>query len=153
MDFNGGFGTIECEVTLRGTLHSRTFQKVAGSLIGYWTAANIPRCPRGGGTVLRETLPWHIRYRGFAGVLPNITAAAADATAVAKKWREATIGATCLSLSTASSPAIFSLNREAGGRITSATVSGSVPCSGAINVTGSFSGTSSTISAMTITLI
>jgi hypothetical protein len=152
LNFSGGFGTIECEITLRGTLHARTFAKVPGVLIGYWTAANVPRCIRGGSTIARETLPWHIRYRGFVGFLPNIAAFAADHTYVARK-REPSFGVTCTAIASASSPMISTFNREASGRITSVTESGSVPCSGALNVIGSFSGTSSTVSAMTVTLI
>jgi len=95
MSFSGGFGTIECEVVLEGTYHSRTINKTEGSLIGYVTAANITRCARGGATVNRTSLPWHDRYRGFTGTLPSITGIAATVTGAEWTIREPTFGVTC----------------------------------------------------------
>jgi hypothetical protein len=63
---------------LEGTFHSNTIAKVANSLIGYITRAtfNTPGCVQEEGStralVLQETLPWHIRYSGFIGTLPNV---------------------------------------------------------------------------------
>lgn len=153
MAFSGGFGTAECETTLSGTLHRRAGAKRANRQVGYITAGNISRCPRGGATILRETLPWSVTYRGFGGTLPNITAISTNVVGVAFKLREPSIGATCLARSTASSPNIATLNRTGTGAITSITASGSIPCNGAIGSTGTISGTSSTNTAMTVTLI
>jgi len=66
-----GFATTTCHVTLEGSLHSRTIAKVLESLIGYITRVTTGNC-NAGVTILR-TLPWHVRYRGFSGTLPNIT--------------------------------------------------------------------------------
>ena len=153
MDFTGGFGIIECEVVLQGTMHSRTMPKVANSLIVYITAGNIPRCAAFGMTILRETLPWHVTYRNFGGTLPNITSIGTNLIGYAFRFREPSFGATCLARSTAASPNILTHNREAGGRITSVTMSGSIPCRGALTFAGSLSGTSSSISPLTVTLI
>src|SRR5437868_527291 len=71
--FSGGIGNAECEVIINGIFHQRTITKIRLSLTGMITAANITRCPRGAATVLRETLPWHVRYDSFQGTLPNIS--------------------------------------------------------------------------------
>jgi len=67
---------IRCPVTLEGSFHSATIQKVLRSLIGYVTRAISGAgraCASGSATVLAETLPWHITYEGFSGTLPRIT--------------------------------------------------------------------------------
>jgi hypothetical protein len=69
----GAFGNIVCQVTIEGSLHTRTIAKVVGSLVGYITAASLGPCSAGQATILRETLPWHLRYANFVGNLPNIT--------------------------------------------------------------------------------
>ncbi|HEX7292497.1 MAG TPA: hypothetical protein VF250_15365 [Conexibacter sp.] len=71
--FEGLFGNTVCQVTMEASFHSRTMAKVVGQLIGYVTAFGLGPCATGTATVLNETLPWHIRYRSFAGTLPDIT--------------------------------------------------------------------------------
>lgn len=69
-------GVVECPVTLEGSLHSRTIAKVSYSLIGYITTARVgvpTDCVGGEATILNESLPWHVRYFGFDGTLPDIT--------------------------------------------------------------------------------
>lgn len=151
INFAGGFGTVECEASVEGSFHGRTIAKTVGSLTGVITAANVARCSRGGATVLRETLPWHIQYEGFAGALPNITSVRAHIIGVAFRIREPTFGVTCLGASTAEQPAMITFNREAGGTVTSATIGGrdTTTCGGE----GTFTGTSSSISSLRITLI
>jgi hypothetical protein len=82
-----GFATnVQCEVTLEGSYHYRTFVKVAESLVGHITGVTV-RHPCTGGeawayngterlgvTTLSNSLPWHVRYQSFNGTLPNITA-------------------------------------------------------------------------------
>lgn len=71
-----GFGArILCPVTLEGSFHSRTIEKIIGSLLGYITRATVKNesCIGGHATVLTNTLPWHITYEGFGGALPSIT--------------------------------------------------------------------------------
>jgi hypothetical protein len=63
----------ECDITLEGSFHYRTFLKVREALIGYITRGMAGNCGHGSATVLTTNLPWHIRYVGFQGTLPNIT--------------------------------------------------------------------------------
>jgi len=66
---------LRCPVTLEGSFHSRTLAKVAESLVGYVTRAQIGEasCSGSRARVLTEFLPWHVRYESFAGTLPTIT--------------------------------------------------------------------------------
>ncbi len=153
LSFTGGFGTIGCSISLAGSLHAATHAKTAGTLIGYITEANVTSCSFGGVTILRETLPWHRTYRLFAGTLPNITGIATDVVGFSYRFQEPAFGASCLARSTAASPMILTSNREAGGRITSMTAGGSISCGGAIPITITIGGTSSSVSALTVTLI
>src|SRR5512142_1076305 len=65
--------TIPCNVTMEGSLHSASFSKVRGALIGYITRAsvNASSCREGTVAFRSERLPWHIRYDVYAGILPN----------------------------------------------------------------------------------
>ena len=69
-----GLVTVRCRVTLEGSFHSRTIVKVARTLIGAITRADVDEanCTNGIGRPRNETLPWHITYEGFTGTLPNI---------------------------------------------------------------------------------
>jgi hypothetical protein len=147
MNFSGSpFGTVECEVVLEGRLHTRTMNKVNLSLMGYLTAANVTRCARGSATVLRETLPWHVRYSSFVGALPNITAIRTLVVGSSFTIREPAFGATCLARATPEEPSTGTYNRETGtGLLVSASVGGEIRCRGGIEVTGGLSGTSSTL--------
>lgn len=70
-----GITAVRCALTLEGSFHSTTLSKIERVLVGYVTHASIKNnpCITGSVTVLSETLPWHINYRGFRGILPNIT--------------------------------------------------------------------------------
>jgi len=70
--FAEGFSTTTCHVTLEGSLHSRTIPKTVGALLGYITRVTTGNC-NNGVTILTATLPWHVRYVGFSGRLPDIT--------------------------------------------------------------------------------
>lgn len=152
MNFSGGLGTVECEVVLAGTLHSRSIVKTIGTLIGFITAANVSRCSRGGATVLRETLPWRMHYNGFGGSLPNISSIATTVLGSAFRIREPTFGITCLALTEAEEPAT-GLYNISGGAVVSATVGGEIETS--CGISGGLSGTSSSVSptGVRITLI
>ena len=130
---SGAFGTIDCIVTLEGSLHTRTITKTVGRLIGYVTAANLGPCASGSATFLRETLPWHLTYRSFAGTLPNITAMNVDMSGYSLQYREPLF--TCLFRSgTGAAAMVLTFNREAGGALTTAIISGeAVPSSCGIN--------------------
>jgi hypothetical protein len=95
LNFGGGIGgTVECEVLLSGTLHARTIAKEINSLIGYITSSTVLRCIRGSATVTQASLPWHRRYCGFTGILPNITTTTECITGAEYVIREP-FGATC----------------------------------------------------------
>ncbi|HEU4650520.1 MAG TPA: hypothetical protein VFS49_03810 [Croceibacterium sp.] len=154
--FNGAFGNITCQVTLEGSLHSRTITKSAGSLIGYITRADLGPCQEGRATILRETLPWHARYARFAGTLPNITSLGITVTGASFRIQEPLAG--CLARTTAESPANGNFTRNtATGALTGATIGGSIPTS--CGITGSFESSTGTVTvlnsstAITITLI
>jgi hypothetical protein len=118
------FFTIQCQFTVEGRYHSRTISKVNESLIGYVTSAYFGSCTGGSFAVAGESLPWHVRYRGFTGTLPRI-----------ETITQGIIGArfrmgTCELTTSASSPGIYTLNHEFGGIITEVRASGNVVTSG-----------------------
>lgn len=148
-EFIGGFGSIKCSLTLEKSLHSRTITKTPELLIGAITRASIGPCSSGSATVLQASLPWHVRYASFAGTLPTISSVTTNIVGLGFQIREPTFGITCLLTSTASSPATLKYNLTSGS-VTSVTLGGSIPCG---SFTGSFGGTSTTNSALTIRLI
>lgn len=76
LEFEGSpFGAIRCKVTMEGSFHSATINKVVGALIGHMSRAAVSACTNGSATVLLERLPWHVTYESFAGTLPRITSA------------------------------------------------------------------------------
>jgi hypothetical protein len=100
-----GFNGITCPVTLEGTFHSHSFTKVLESLIGYVTRASVagPASCTGGTTIIPiETLPWHIRYNGFAEELPFISTL--NVRLVGVTFLVAQAATKCLYQSTAASP-------------------------------------------------
>jgi len=139
MNFAGGFGTVECEVVLEGTLHNASMTKTPNTLMGYITAGNVSRCRRGGATILRETLPWHVQYESFSGTLPNITAINTRVIGASWRIREPTFGVTCLARSTTTEPSTGGYTLT-NGVITSTTVGGTIRCG---SFTGTLSGSSS----------
>ena len=133
LSFSGGFGEVICEVLLSGSFHGRTSTKTVNSLSGYITEATVLRCAAGNATINQASLPWHRRFRGFTGTLPNIATTSDTITGVEWSIREPIFGITC-TVSRTNSSTIGTYTREAGGAITRAEVSGSSPC-------GSFTGT------------
>jgi len=65
---------VRCPVTLEGSFHSGTFEKVRGALIGHVTraAVTVANCMNGQVSIPQETLPWPILYGAFTGDLPAI---------------------------------------------------------------------------------
>ena len=92
---NSNANVMLCPVTLEGSFHSATILKTIGSLIGYITRASLisSSCIGGHLTFRTETLPWHIRYRGYSGILPNITLLIIGITRL--RFRIETGGLTC----------------------------------------------------------
>jgi hypothetical protein len=125
VDFEGGFGTTECRVTLEGSLHSRTIPKVRDTLIGFITSAIVesPRCIRGTATILTESLPWHVRYVGFTGALPAISTIITNVSGSRFQIREP-FGITCLASGGIPSG---TYTREAGGAISGVAITGTSP--------------------------
>jgi hypothetical protein len=130
-NFRGGFGTVTCEVLISGSYHTRTITKTVNSLIGYITEGRVLRCPSGGATINQASLPWHRRYRGFTGTLPNINGFAETVTGGEWTVREPTFGITCTVRAAESSTILaFTLS---SGTVIRADFSGTSPC-------GSFTG-------------
>jgi hypothetical protein len=151
--FTGGFGTIECEVLVTGSFHTRSITKTVNSLVGYITEAAILRCARGGGTINQASLPWHRRYRGFTGTLPNITGETETISGIEWTIREPVFGVTCTVRREAS--AATGTYTLSSGAVTRADISGSNSCGG---VSGTLSGgetntTESGGARLTVTLI
>ena len=73
VEFHLPESTTRCELTIEGSLHSRTTVKRLGTLLGYITRADLGACAAGTATIQQLTLPWHVRYSGFSGTLPEIS--------------------------------------------------------------------------------
>ena len=158
-----GFGLrIVCEVVVSGSFHTRTTAKRVGSLVGYLTQAALGTTPEPGGceagraTILRETLPWHIRYLGFAGTLPNISRIIANIIRAA--FRSSSEEVVCLGTSTEANPTTMTFNRDIVTRVvTTGTIGGTAPTT--CGFTGTFSSDAgqifllNTTNRITITLI
>lgn len=127
--YEGGEIQVDCNVTMEGSFHSSTIQKVTGALVGYVTRAAVVRPCVGGswyylngvevlrGVTIANTLPWHIRYRSFVGTLPNIQKIGLDVINYSFLIETPFI-TNCLYRSTAARPVIWNLLREGGGVIT-----------------------------------
>ncbi|MGN6189052.1 MAG: hypothetical protein ACTHOE_09145 [Conexibacter sp.] len=137
--FTETFGsTTDCEVTLEGSLHSRTIQKVAGTLIGYIERAALGRCAAGTATILTETLPWHLRYLSFAGTLPSINRLLFNMIGFAMRIRFPS-GSNCLARSAPEEPLVVTFERDIITReLTAAELSGRIRTS-CLNTTATFS--------------
>jgi hypothetical protein len=115
----GGGGEIasECQITLRGSFHSATLAKVAAALVGHIFGATVGSCITGGTTVLRETLPWHLRYQSFTGTLPRITGVTLQNIGASFRVEEG-FGQACLYRTTATNPSRLIAEIEANGLVT-----------------------------------
>jgi len=122
----------DCHVTLEGSFHSRTIAKVLGTLLGYVTRVFIQRCTLSTSTGLN--LPWHIRYSGFIGALPNIQRIRVHL--IDASFLISVLGIGCLYRSTAARPAVGDLIREAGGAVTSLEPDPTAPIPLAIQLAG-----------------
>lgn len=122
VDYSGGFGTTECALTIEGSLHSRSMAKVAGALVGYIVRAAHGTCSRGSATILRESLPWHIRYRSFFGTLPSISDLDLTVAGWSARIREPFFAIQCLF---ARASIGMEFQREAGGWVPWNQLSGS----------------------------
>jgi hypothetical protein len=151
-------GRTDCAVTLEGSLHTRTIAKVAGTLIGYITRADLGTCATGTATILRETLPWHVRYLAFAGTLPNITRLIINVIGASFRVRFPG-GTECLARTTPEQPGIGSFERDITTReLTSAEIRGTIRTS-CFGINGTFTSSRNTptqlgtTTRITVTLI
>jgi len=105
LNFVGQFATVKCPVTLEGSFHSKTTSKVIGQLVGYISRVTVGNssCTSGHATALTETLPWHITYEGFSGILPRITEI--HLLLVGAAFRFELLGGSCLARTTTTEPA------------------------------------------------
>jgi hypothetical protein len=132
---NAGLETVRCPVTLEGTLHSRTIQKVSGALIGYVTKAFIRggngagECTGGRARFFSETLPWHVDFVGFSGILPNVTSLTFMILGLKLGVEPNGSGVNCTATSSASEPHLYLLHVEAGA-VTEATGMGTIRLAG-----------------------
>lgn len=137
-----GHETVLCAVTLEGSFHSNTIAKVEGSLIGHITRAiKGATCTGGAATILTATLPWHVTYESFGGILPNITEI--DLLLVGASFRVHPNGdfAACLARTTVTDnvSGTVTLVREAGGLLKTERMfpdeSDEIPCVGPFGIT------------------
>jgi hypothetical protein len=126
MTFESGGGiTVVCAISLEGSFHSRTLEKVIRSLVGYVSEVRIKRpCSGGEAWILSaqegrtESLPWHLLYERFIGALPNISGI--ELTLDNAAFLNSIPGiCECLYKATTASPMRGIVNREVGGRVTS----------------------------------
>jgi len=75
--------------------------------------------------LLAETLPWHVRYGSFTGVLPRIGSVKVTLTGPAIRIYELPIGGSCIYRSLLTSPTRHELALGASGEVTSFTAEGS----------------------------
>jgi hypothetical protein len=115
-----------CRLTLEGSFHARSIAKVAGALIGYVNRATLAECAFLSTRLLTETLPWHVRYRLFSGVLPNIATLSTSVIGLSMSVTEPMFRTTCLGRSTAEEPFILTWVREPSARLREAEITGSI---------------------------
>lgn len=111
-------GRAQCPVTLEGSVHARTLQKVQSLLVGNIIAGRTGRCSVGSAVLLtaedgqRSSLPWHIQYGGFSGTLPAITRVRWHIFGLS--YRIVKELETCLYSTSPTRPALLDLVREEG---------------------------------------
>lgn len=103
VSFQISAGVMRCNVTLEGSLHSRTLAKVSGALVGHISRASIGSCVGGELRPLPESLPWHVRYSSFSGTLPRISTVRFGIVGFTL-WFNHLFGIRCLYRSTAGEP-------------------------------------------------
>ena len=137
MRLTGGFGTVECEVLLSRSFHTRTFTKTVNSLIGYVTEGTVLRCRSGSVTINQTSFPWHLRYRGFSGTLPVI--ASEFGTDIGSEWtvREPTFGVVCTVRRTESGSMIVTYSVSSGAITSNSLSTEGMRCEGiAVSLSG-----------------
>jgi hypothetical protein len=113
-------GAVSCPVTLESVFHGRTFHKIPAVLIGYINQAQVNEAGCRGGRMrfLTEGLPWHMRYRAFAGSLPRPTSVGIDVIGLAFRLTELPSGLACLYRATEATPARASFTFSGTAQVT-----------------------------------
>jgi hypothetical protein len=113
-------GIWSCPLTLSGSFHATTFAKLTGLLVG--TIANAQfddaGCTEGTqATILGGTLPWHLTYQQFLGVLPQITEVRLALLGMSMAIHVPTLSVTCLLRTTSAEPLPLELARDTRGGV------------------------------------
>jgi hypothetical protein len=155
----GGLIQITCAVTLEGSFHSKTISKVNGQLVGYITSAAATRPCAGGEAWVQNgtetlpngtrptSLPWHVRYDSFEGILPRIESVRLQLVGAGFLIKSGNNG--CLFKSTAAQPAFGNVIIDATGTVTGleaeneSEIPRNTTLEGICPATGSFEGTAS----------
>jgi hypothetical protein len=144
LTFEGGVAGNEiiCELTVEGSFHSRTLSKVSGQLIGYITSAMTKRpCTKNNmwvlngterlpeGALTTTTLPWHVLFVSFRGVLPRIESIRLSLINAGVLTRIVTILGTlnCLYKSSAAQPMLSDITVTETGQATTLSPDPTVP--------------------------
>lgn len=164
LEFSNSFteGVIRCPVTLEGSFHGRTINKIRGILVGYISRAAVSNdtCTGGHATITQASLPWHLTYQAFTGTLPSITGVVVNL--IRGGFTTESPGATCTATSSIANPARGTVLVGAGGAVTGlrADETASIPLTGGLCplISGFFRGVASvtllgTNNSISITLI
>jgi len=120
-----GFGALlQCPLTLSGSFHSSTTNKVTFALIGQITGAQLDSAActgEGSASVLAGSLPWHVTYHDFSGTLPFITTVRVNLIGLSLAV-DIVLGFQCLFRTTTVEPARLALARDMRGTVTAATI-------------------------------
>jgi hypothetical protein len=75
------FGTtIRCPVTLEGSFQEPGIQTATGTPVGTVNEARFGACTGGTATAAAGSLPWHVKFSSFTGLLPNIASVKMNVT-------------------------------------------------------------------------
>lgn len=119
---------VRCPVTLEGSFHSTTIVKTPGVLVGAVTKASVgakSTCTGGAATILAATLPWHVTYLGFTGILPRIGGVILGLARTAFLV-EIGLGTSCLYEEQGTARADGTANVESNGAITGLTADNAI---------------------------
>jgi hypothetical protein len=74
-EFEANGLVVRCPLTLEGTFAAESISTTPRAAVATITSAALPStgCTGGTASVSTETLPWHVQYASFTGVLPTIT--------------------------------------------------------------------------------
>jgi hypothetical protein len=119
----GGGAETRCPLTLAGRFHSTALAKVRGLLVGSVTSAQLGSFTEGGRvTLLSATVPWHLTYQEFSGVLPSISRFRLALIGMSIAIFVPSLGLECLVRTEAGQPELLDVELESRGTATSVRV-------------------------------